>query len=254
VWKLASDSPTKNFQHPNFVNALAFQPHGNLLASGGQDGKVRLFDLVKGAQAREINAHPTKDGTMIYAVAWTPDGKQLLTAGFDNTLKLFDAASGNKVRDFKAYKAKEFEQGHQDSVQCAAISHDAKYVASGSGGLERIIKIWNIADGKVVRDLINPQIKSKASHPGWVYALRFTRDGKHLVSVGDAPKNRGYLAVWNVEDGKFLLGQEMPLGVFAALDLSPETGLLAIGAGTRGPRPNSEWNSTFLVRVPALSK
>src|SRR6202022_4641362 len=85
VWKLASDAPPKGFPDPNYVNALGFQPNGTLLASGGQDGKVRLFDLVKGVPVREINAHPTKDGTMIYAVAWAPDGKKILTAAYDNS-------------------------------------------------------------------------------------------------------------------------------------------------------------------------
>jgi WD40 repeat protein len=254
IWKLAADTPTRSFQHPNYVNALSFQPQGTMLASGGQDGKVRLFDLVKGAQLREINAHPTKDGTMIYAVGWTPDGKQVLTAGYDNSLRLFDAASGNKVREFRAYKVKEFEQGHQDSVFCAAISPDGKYVASGSSGLERVLKLWKAGDGTVVRDFLNPQLKTKASHPGWIYGVRFTRDGKYLVSVGDAPRNRGYLAVWNVEDGKLVLGEELPLGVFFTLDLAPESGLLAIGAGSRGTRANSEWNSAYLIRVPILTR
>jgi WD40 repeat protein len=254
VWKLAADTPSRSFQHPNYVNAVSFQPQGTMLASGGQDGKVRLFDLVKGAQLREINAHPTKDGTMIYAVAWMPDGKQILTAGYDNTLRLFDAASGNKVREFRAYKVKEFEQGHQDSVFCATISPDGKYVASGSSGLERVLKLWKTGDGTVVRDFLNPQLKTKASHPGWIYGVRFTRDGKYLVSVGDAPRNRGYLAVWNVEEGKLVLGEELPLGVFFTLDLAPESGLLAIGAGSRGTRANSEWNSAYLVRVPILTR
>ena len=52
------------------------------------------------------------------------------------------------------------------------------------------------------------------SHPGWVYGVRYTPDGKRLVSVGDAPLNKGYLAVWDAADGKLLYGEELPLGVF----------------------------------------
>jgi WD40 repeat protein len=253
VFVLASDVPTKSFPHPNYVNALSFQPQGGFLASGGQDGKVRIFDLAKGVQSREINAHPVANSTMIYGVAWTPDGKQVLTAGYDNSLKLLDASNGNTVREFKGFKPKDSEKGHKDSVFCAAISPDGKFVASGSGGSERLIKVWNLADGSLIRDLINPNLKSPASHPGWVYNVRFTREGKYLVSVGDAPRNKGYLAVWNVEDGKLLLGQEMALGAFFSTALSPESGLIAIGAGSRG-RPTPEWNSAYIVRVPLLAK
>ena len=78
---------------------------------------------------------------------------------YDNSIKLFDATSGALVKEFKAYTVKEFEKGHRDPVFSIAISPDGKFLASGSGGLERGIKIWNLADGSVVRDLDNPRLK-----------------------------------------------------------------------------------------------
>ena len=60
----------------------------------------------------------------------------------------------------------------------------------------------------------DPARRPPQAHPGWVYGLRFTPDGKFLVSAGNAPKNQGYLAVWNVADGKMLYGEELPLGPF----------------------------------------
>src|SRR5262249_37232992 len=174
VWKLASPTPTRNFPHPNNVATAAFQPNGTLRASGSHDGKLLLFDLVKNAQQKEISAHVDKNTpNTIYTVSFTPDGKQLITCSLDNSLKLWDVASGNLVREFKAHKVKDFEKGHQDGVFSAAFSPDGKWLASGSGGLERIIKIWNVADGSVVRDLVNPRLKTTppVAHPGWVYSL-----------------------------------------------------------------------------------
>ena len=120
------------------------------------------------------------------------------------------------MREFKAYKPKDFEKGHRDGIFSAAISPDGKLLASGSGGLERVIKIWNTADGSVIRDLSNPHIKANpvASHPGWVYSLAFTHDGKYLVSAGDAPVNKGFLGVWDPASGKMLYGETMLLGTF----------------------------------------
>jgi len=258
AWKLASLTPTRNFPHPNHVDSVAFNAKGDQLISGGHDGKIRIFDLVKGVQLREINAHILKDSTMIYAVAYSPDGTKILSAGYDNSLKLWDANTGAMVKDFKAYKVKDFEKGHQDPVFSAAFSPDGKFIASGSGGLERLIKIWNVADGSVVRDLANPQLAAanpKApprSHPGWVYKLRFTKDGK-LVSIGDAPMNKGYLAIWNPTDGKMLYGNAMPLGTFFGLAISPDQKLLAIGAGPRG-RASPDFNSAYLMQWPLKDK
>src|SRR5262249_18435905 len=87
VFKVASDTPTKNFPHPAEVYSVAFHQSGTQLATCGRDGKVRLFDLVKGAPIREINAHVTPNATQIYMVVWSPDGKQIVTAALDNSLK-----------------------------------------------------------------------------------------------------------------------------------------------------------------------
>lgn len=259
AWKLASPNSTRFFQHPNNVDAVAFDPTGKLLASGGHDGKVRLFDMVKGAQLKEINAHvkPPTPAT-VYTVAFSANGKQLVSGSLDHSLKLWDVASGNMVREFKAHKVKEFEKGHQEPVYSAAFSPDGKYIASGSSGLERSIKIWNVADGNVVRELADPAYKSipglaAPSHPGAIYSLRFTKDGKYLLSVGDAPRNQGHIAVWNWQTGKLLHKETLPLGTFYHLALSPDERLLAIAAGNRG-RPNPQFNTTYLLKMPTLEK
>lgn len=259
AWKLASPNPTRNFAHPNNVDAVAFDPTGKLLASGGHDGKVRLFDLVKGSQLKEINAHvkPPTPAT-VYTVAFSSDGKRLVSGSLDNSLKLWDVASGNMVKEFKAHKVKEFEKGHQEPVYSAAFSPDGKFLASGSSGLERSIKIWNLADGSVVRELSDAVYKAipglaGPAHPGAVYSLRFTKDGKYLLSAGDAPRNQGHLAVWNWQTGKLLHKETLPLGTFYHLALSPDERLLAIAAGNRG-RPNPQFNVTYLLKMPALDK
>jgi WD40 repeat protein len=258
VWKLASPTPTRNFPHPNNVDSVAFQPKGALLASGGHDGKVRLFDLVKNAQVKEITAHVDKNvQNTIYTVAFSADGQQLVTSSLDNSLKLWDVAGGKLIREFKAHKVKEFEKGHADPVYTAAISPDGKWLASGSGGIERVIKIWNIADGSVVRDLANPQLKvppmqPASSHPGDVLHLHFTRDGK-LISLGDAPKNRGYLAVWDPQAGKLLFGETLSMGTFFGMAVSPDERTLAVATGSRG-KMNPELNNVYLLKVPPLGK
>jgi WD40 repeat protein len=249
--------PTKNFPHPNIVDAVAFHPTAAQLATGCHDGKVRFFDLIKGAQLREINAHPKQNATMIYAVAFSSDGKLLASCGFDNSVKLWATKSGALVREIKAFDPKTFPQGHQESVFCLAFSSDNKFLASGSGGQERLIKIWSVADGKLLRELDNPNLKRlpkiAQSHPGWVYSLRFSRDGKRLVSAGDAPLNKGYLAVWGADDGKLLRGVELPLGSFYSLALSPDDQVLAVGAGPRG-RPQPQLNCAYLLRIMDLVK
>jgi WD40 repeat protein len=253
AWKVASDAPSKNLAHPNLVDAVAFNSEGTILATGCHDGSVRLWDHAKGAPIREIKAHAMPMPAPIYCVAWSADGKQIVSGSFDQSLKLWDTSSGNMVREFKAYKEKTFEKGHRDGVFCAALSPDGKQLASGSS--DRSIKLWNTADGNVLREFVNPKLKQDPmqppqAHPGWVYSLRFTTDGKYLVSVGGAPQNKGYLAVWNVADGRLLYGEELSLGTFYSVAVSPDGKLLAVGAGI----PTQETNLSYILKMPELGK
>jgi WD40 repeat protein len=148
VWKFAADGATKNLAHPNLVDAVAFDPTGNLLATGCHDGQLRVWDVQKANVTKAIVAHPGPQGqppSPIYAVVWSPDGKQVVSGSYDKSLKLWDAASGNLVREFKAYDEKAFPQGHRDGVFTAAFSPDGKLLVSGSS--DRTIKVWNVADG-----------------------------------------------------------------------------------------------------------
>ena len=230
TWKLASDQPTRNFAHPNLVDAVAYDPTGLLLATGGHDGFVRIFDVAKSASVKAIAAHTMPTVAPVYAIAWTPDGKQILSASYDKSIKLWDAATGNLVKEMKP--GTDAAPGHRDQVFCLDVSPDGKFVASGSS--DKTVKLWNLATGAFVREFANPAFKG-ASHPGFVHGVRFSADGKQLVSVGTAPKNQGYLAAWTVADGKLLSGGERADGAFYAATRTPDGKLLlACGPKVRG--------------------
>ena len=193
------------------------------------------------------------NNTAIYCVAFSPDSKQVVSGSVDQTLKLFNVADGKLMREFKAYKEKEFEKGHQKAVFCAAFSPDGKTVASGSS--DHTIRLWNVADGSVVRELVDPALKPAPgdpppAHPGSVYGVRFTADGKRLVSVGQAPHNHGSLAVWDVADGKLLAAQTLPLGQFYAVAVAPDGKALAVGTGPRGRLGSRPDVPAYILKIP----
>jgi WD40 repeat protein len=250
-FRVAADAPTKTLQHPNLVDSVAFDETGTQLATGCHDGNLRIWDVAKGQALKTIAAHvqtqPQNVQHPIYAVAWAPGGKQVLTASFDRSLKLWDVASGNLVKEFKAAvepkpgeKAEPPKEpvGHRDQVFTAVFSKDGKTIATGSS--DRTVKLWDVASGKVVRDFPNPDLKAPLpgepapSHPGWVHAVRFTPDGKFLVSAGPAPRYRGYVAVWSVADGKRVYGTELDWGAVHGLAVTPDGAKLVLGCGPKG--------------------
>ncbi|QEL21045.1 WD40 repeat domain-containing protein [Limnoglobus roseus] len=237
VWRVASDQPAKSLQHPNLVDSVAFDKTGTLLATGCHDGVVRIYDLSKtGSQPKEIKAHVAMPQPHpVYVVAWSPDGKSVASGSFDKSIKLWDAVTGNLVREIKAHP--DDKTGHQDQVFCLAFSKDGKQLASGSS--DRTVKLWDPATGKLIRDFPNANLKPpgpdqpQPSHPGFVHAVRFTPDGQSLVSVGTAPRNLGFLAVWSIADGKLKASADVPLGPVYALDVSADGKSVLLGCGPR---------------------
>jgi WD40 repeat protein len=118
------------------------------------------------------------------------------------------------------------------------------------------VKLWNVADGKVQRELIHPKLTGdpKPSHPGYVYGVRFSKDGKYLYSVGRAP-GKGAVQVWSAADGKLVSADELDVGPIFGLALAPDGKSLAVATGPRG-RPGSqeaqESPLAYILKLPDL--
>ncbi len=76
------------------------------------------------------------------------------------------------------------------TIESICFFNDGKMLASG--GVDKIIKLWNIITGKVIRNL--------EDHTDWVNSICLSSDGKTLVS-GSYDE---YIIVWNVVTGKVI--------------------------------------------------
>lgn len=267
AWQFGSGGPGKNIGHPDIVHAVAFDPAGTRLATGCKDGNLRIIDVAKAQVIKQITAHNKPQPAAIYGVAWTPDGKQVATASLDHSLKLWDPGSGNLVREFKPYNPKDFDKGHRRAVYALAFSPDGQVLASA--GDDRTLKLWSVAEGKVVREFANPKWAKPAApmaepgkpalpaqppqaHPGWIYGLRFTPDGKFLISAGSAPNYHGYLAIWNTGDGALVHSQDVATGAINAIALAADGKTLAIGCGATARRDQA--SIAAILKMPELTK
>jgi WD40 repeat protein len=141
------------------LRALAW--HGEMIAAGGDDGVIRLWDTASGDLIRELNGHTGA----VWSIAFAPDGSRLYSGGADNTIRVWAAHTGRVIDTW---------DGHTNWVLTLALSPDGTRLASGSA--DTTIRLWDAQTGSSLGAL--------RGHTNWVRALAFSADGTWLASGG----------------------------------------------------------------------
>ena len=187
--------------HVNFVYAVAFSPDGKLVATGGWDKTIRLWDRATGAPLQTLIGHRG----FVRGLAFSPDGTHLVSGSEDKSVRRWDLSAGEENAAF---------HGHTGFVHCVAFSPAGAFAASGS--LDGTVKLWPAATP-------DSQVTFRNS-AGWVGTVAFAPDGRRVASA-----HNGNIRIWDPRTGEEHKRVSGPPGMLGHIGLafSPDGTTLA---------------------------
>lgn len=202
LWRLPDFvSPAKVGQLYGFVpparreiRAVAMSADGSLVASGGDEWVVRVWDRATGQWLRDCKGHRGS----INAVDFAGGGYWLLSASEDKTLRLWNAVSGAAAAQYT---------GHTGAVLAAAFSPDGKLLLSGSE--DKTARLWDAVSGQTLQEWTD--------HPDPVAAVAFLPQGQHALTASGKT-----LRLWEIKTGTLLKTLPSAAGILRTLAVSPD--------------------------------
>jgi WD40 repeat protein len=126
VWNVESGELVMAVKHaPQWIGAVAFNPDGTRLVTGGGDGAVLIWDVPSGSLIRTLTGHTGP----VESAAWSSDGSTVVTGSHDGTARLWDAATGET----------RMVLGGHDSFPSVALSSEGRYLATGT---DTGVQVW----------------------------------------------------------------------------------------------------------------
>lgn len=170
----ATLAPTQFTKHTVATTVAAFSPSGNYIASGDESGQVKIWDSSVYGKENTFEQPVIKSEFQILSgpiksIAWDADNTRVIAVGQgkDKFGHCFTWDSGNSIGEI---------QGHSETINAVDIKPQRPYRAA-TVGHDKALVFFTGPPFKFDKSV-------RGNHTNTVRAVKFSPDGKYLVSVG----------------------------------------------------------------------
>ncbi len=193
------------------VGAVAIDATSRRLVSGGEDGWVKLWDLVTGELLRSVRVFQGA----VSVLAFSPDGKTVVSGSHDGEARLWWLDRSSELGPKMDHKGP-FEFCR---VNHLAFSPDGSVVAVSGGSNEA--RLWWVDSGLAAG---SPMAHIDSSTYGLF--MFWTKDGRRLITSGSHDNTA---RIWDVQSGQMLTKpMEHPTAAYS-MALRPDSEALLFG-------------------------
>ncbi|CCD68141.1 U3 small nucleolar RNA-associated protein 15 homolog [Caenorhabditis elegans] len=199
------------------VCSIDFRHDGRLLAIGGDEGKVRIFDVEKttGSSKVALRVMQASQST-VKSVHFSPRGDTVFSMADDGKIKQYRVA--DTAYGVNAVPIIEI-QAHEDAIRCGAVSSINDHIVL-TGGYDHKVRLWDIRSKEKSLEL-------DCEHP--VESVLFL-PGEQLIATAAGP----IVKIWDTTTGRQLTALQAHYKTVTSLRLATNsTCLLSAGIDRR---------------------
>ncbi|MER5458262.1 helix-turn-helix domain-containing protein [Micromonospora sp. NPDC002389] len=201
-----------------YLQMVAVSSDGHLMATGGPDGYVYLWDLTVAPPSRIAQPLTGHNGPL-YGLSFSPDGTTLATGGEDKTVRLWDVTVPDTAKSLAPPLT-----GAGGTIYSVSFSPDGRTLAVG--GADKTIQLWDLTDRAAPIVLGTPMTGPMDA----VQSVAFRSDGRVLVA-GSADNT---VRLWDISDRNQPVPVARPLtgptGTVFSVVFSPDGRTVAAGS------------------------
>ncbi len=166
--------------HSEPVSSISYSFDGKLIATGSQDGNIRLWNAETGTQLRTFQGHTDE----IMSLVFSPCKSRLASGSADGSVYLWDLS----IKQQTIWQ----RNGDEDRSVSVSFSSDGSCIVTGSHGYGKI-HVWNTKNGMYTHSHLQQDIGGSTD----VY---YSPDGQRIIGT-----NFDSIKIWDARDGCHLL-------------------------------------------------